>query len=190
MLVAHPSPPPALLSRPPSLFIYPGLIQSSGRSVCRKGSLPRQPSVTEQCIRTLRHPLLRKKNQSTTPGCIRGREGHLSHLSECHAGWLCDSVPITPPCTPGWACLPRCFSIHACHPGAASWLSNKSLGFSMRCEGKHHTAECSLTKKKKKRKKPSPFFPEFHQINGWHIIVHSLSCVSLSLFHLLFSSSL
>lgn len=71
---------------PPSLFIYPGLIQSSGRSVCRKGSLPRQPSVTEQCIRTLRHWLLRRKNQSTTLGRIRGREGHLSHL--CDARWL------------------------------------------------------------------------------------------------------
>lgn len=62
MLADHPSPPLDLLSQPPSLFIYPDLIQSSSRSLCGKGSLPRQPSVTEQCIRTLRHPLLRQKS--------------------------------------------------------------------------------------------------------------------------------
>lgn len=81
MLVAHPSPPPALLSRPPSLFIYPGLIQSSGRSVCRKGSLPRQPSVTEQCIRTLRHPLLRKKKINQPPPDALEAEKGTSHTS-------------------------------------------------------------------------------------------------------------
>lgn len=91
----HPSATTHSSRSPPSSFIYPGLIQSSGRSVCRKGSLPRRPSVTEQCIRTLRHPgfCLRTharththRNQSAaTLGCIRGGEGHLSHTSGCCA---------------------------------------------------------------------------------------------------------
>lgn len=75
MLVAHPGSPPALLYWPPSLFIYPGLIQSNGRSVCGKGSVPRQPSVTEQCIRTLRHQLLRKKINHTPPDALEAEKG-------------------------------------------------------------------------------------------------------------------
>lgn len=95
--------PLLLCSSPPGLPLYLFTLVSSNRAADQsvgKGSLPRQPFVTEQCIRTLRHPLHRgekKKNQSTTPGCIRGREGHLSHLSECHAGWLCSSSPIALP---------------------------------------------------------------------------------------------
>lgn len=155
---------------PASLFIYLPWSHPIERQISlQKGQLAKAALCDRAMHQDIKTPAsAQKKNQSTTPGCIRGREGHLSHLSECHAGWLCDSVPITPPCTPGWACLPHCFPIHACHPGAASWLSNKSLGFSVRCEGKHHTAQCSLTKNKRKKKNKNlpHFFQSFIRLMG------------------------
>lgn len=129
MLAARPSPPPDLLSRPPSLFIYPGLIQSSGRSVCWKGSLPRQPSVTEQCIRTLRHPLLRTKINHTLTDALEAEKG-TSHTFVTPSRPDLQLCPHCGASSDVHACLglfASPFSVHASHPGAVIWLLNKSL---------------------------------------------------------------